>query len=168
MAAVGSRPMSKNQKEKSIRRAVSALRLVCLLSATGLMIILLVVEDMNEFRSSFSVLTAGCIVFIYLEWFMSRKLCRMAEDLRSQQLRDGFIGSLVHEVRTPMTSLLLATRLLHRSFSDGFTTAQRNLLESSLRDVERLRCLIEELFLSISNNRIGTTDRVRGGGVWPR
>jgi signal transduction histidine kinase len=65
---------------------------------------------------------------------------RQAEDAKTH-----FIGLLSHEVKTPVTSLLMATRLLQRS-SSSLNAVQKKLVDSSVRDVERLRELIDELF----------------------
>ena len=63
-----------------------------------------------------------------------------------EEAKSDFIGLLSHEVKTPVTSLLMATRLLQRSEPEALTPLQRRLVESSVRDVERLRSLIDELF----------------------
>jgi signal transduction histidine kinase len=65
---------------------------------------------------------------------------RQAENAKSH-----FVGLLSHEVKTPVTSLLMATRLLQRAAS-SLTPVQKKLVDSSVRDVERLRELIDELF----------------------
>ncbi len=64
---------------------------------------------------------------------------------QAEEAKTHFIGLLSHEVKTPVTSLLMATRLLQRSAST-LTPIQAKLVESSVRDVERLRELIDELF----------------------
>jgi signal transduction histidine kinase len=65
---------------------------------------------------------------------------RQAENAKSH-----FVGLLSHEVKTPVTSLLMATRLLQRAAS-SLAPVQKKLVDSSVRDVERLRVLIDELF----------------------
>ncbi|NDD92673.1 sensor histidine kinase, partial [bacterium] len=68
----------------------------------------------------------------------------------SETAKSAFIGLLSHEVKTPVTSLLMATRLLQRASTGDLTAVQKKLVDSSVRDVERLRELIEEFFSASS------------------
>jgi len=67
----------------------------------------------------------------------------------SAQSKGHFVGLLSHEIRTPVTSLLMATRLLQRSVEEFANPIHKKLVLSSGRDVERLRELLDDL-LSIS------------------
>lgn len=63
-----------------------------------------------------------------------------------ERAKSHFIGLLSHEVKTPLTSLLMATRLLQRSDQSKFLEVQKKLMNTTATDVERLCSLIEELF----------------------
>ncbi|MFN7685286.1 MAG: sensor histidine kinase [Oligoflexia bacterium] len=82
----------------------------------------------------------------------------LARDLtfirESQRAKNHFLGLLSHEIRTPVTSLVMAIRLLQRA-SDAFESpVHKRLIETSARDVERLRELLDDL-LSISRFESG-------------
>ncbi|MEN9722816.1 MAG: hypothetical protein RJB38_802 [Pseudomonadota bacterium] len=63
-----------------------------------------------------------------------------------EEAKSHFVGLLSHEVRTPVTSLLMASRLLQRSLGEGFDPKQKKLVDGMVRDVERLRDLVEDFF----------------------
>jgi NtrC-family two-component system sensor histidine kinase KinB len=63
----------------------------------------------------------------------------------SQEAKGHFLATLSHEVKTPVTSLTLATRLLLKMGDQFATDVQRNLVKTCSDDVDRLRVLLEEL-----------------------
>lgn len=67
----------------------------------------------------------------------------------SQEAKGHFIGTLSHEVKTPVTSLTMATRLLKKSIDQVPNPNHRALIETCASDVDRLRGLLEDL-LSVS------------------
>ncbi|NBT36229.1 MAG: hypothetical protein EBT03_11975, partial [Betaproteobacteria bacterium] len=72
---------------------------------------------------------------------------RMAEETatelrESEESKRHFLGLLSHEIRTPVTSLVLATRLLERQTSEIADPRKRRLIETCAKDVERLRGLL--------------------------
>ena len=63
----------------------------------------------------------------------------------SREAKNHFLATLSHEVKTPVTSLTMATRLL-KKFVDQFPNPMhRSLIETCANDVDRLRGLIEQL-----------------------
>ncbi len=66
-----------------------------------------------------------------------------------QQAKSHFIATLSHEVKTPVTSLTMATRLLRKSIDQIPNLTHRALIETCADDVDRLRGLIDDL-LSVS------------------
>ncbi|MCM2322756.1 MAG: HAMP domain-containing histidine kinase [Oligoflexia bacterium] len=63
----------------------------------------------------------------------------------SQEAKGHFLATLSHEVKTPVTSLTMATRLLAK-FSDEFKNpTHRSLIKTCVEDVDRLRTLLDEL-----------------------
>jgi NtrC-family two-component system sensor histidine kinase KinB len=62
----------------------------------------------------------------------------------SQDAKGHFLGTLSHEVKTPVTSLMLAIRLLNKSV-DQFSPMHQSLIKTCVDDIERLRCLLDEL-----------------------
>lgn len=83
-------------------------------------------------------------------FFQKNKAEAMSQALKeSEQSKSHFLGLLSHEIRTPVTSLVMATRLLQRSVDSFESPIHRKLIATSARDVERLRELLDDL-LSIS------------------
>ncbi|MGK5082867.1 HAMP domain-containing sensor histidine kinase [Bdellovibrionota bacterium FG-1] len=67
----------------------------------------------------------------------------------AQDAKQHFLGTLSHEVKTPVTSLIMATRLLKRTLHTIENSQQRALISTCIDDVERLRGLLDDL-LSVS------------------
>jgi signal transduction histidine kinase len=63
----------------------------------------------------------------------------------SQEAKRHFLGTLSHEVKTPVTSLTMATRLLKRNIDQIENPTQRALVTTCIDDVDRLRGLLEDL-----------------------
>lgn len=84
-----------------------------------------------------------------MEQFQANMLI-LARDItlvrESQEAKLHFLGTLSHEVKTPVTSLTMATRLLSRSIGRIPDAGQRALIRTCVEDVDRLRGLIDELF----------------------
>ena len=77
----------------------------------------------------------------------------MARDVtlvhESLEAKSHFIATLSHEVKTPVTSLTMATRLLKKAVDQIPNPNHRALILTCAEDVDRLRGLIEDL-LSVS------------------
>jgi len=67
----------------------------------------------------------------------------------SQDAKSHFLGTLSHEIKTPVTSLTMATRLLKRVVDQIPNPTHRSLIETCAEDVDRLRKLLDDL-LNIS------------------
>lgn len=67
----------------------------------------------------------------------------------SQEAREHFLGTISHEVKTPMTSLTLATRLLLKSVDHFENPVHQSLIRTCSEDVNRLRVLLDD-FLTAS------------------
>ena len=67
----------------------------------------------------------------------------------SQEAKSHFLGTLSHEVKTPVTSLTMATHLLKRSIDQIPNEIHRSLIMTCVDDVDRLRRLLDE-FLTVS------------------
>jgi signal transduction histidine kinase len=63
----------------------------------------------------------------------------------SQEAKGHFLGTLSHEVKTPVTSLMLAIRLLNKSIDQFPNPTHQSLIKTCVDDVERLRRLLDEL-----------------------
>jgi len=63
----------------------------------------------------------------------------------SQEAKSHFLATLSHEVKTPVTSLTLATRMLYRTVDELPNQMQRTLVKTCSEDVDRLRILLDEL-----------------------
>ncbi len=63
----------------------------------------------------------------------------------SQEAKGHFIATLAHEVKTPITSLTLATRLLHKGVEQVPNLNHQKLIRTCAEDVERLRGLMDDL-----------------------
>jgi NtrC-family two-component system sensor histidine kinase KinB len=71
------------------------------------------------------------------------------------RMKTEFIGVASHELRTPVTSMLLSVQLLEEGAAGALTDAQREIVEAQRQDVERLDHLMREL-LDISRLEAGT------------
>ncbi|MFZ9595589.1 MAG: histidine kinase dimerization/phospho-acceptor domain-containing protein [Bdellovibrionia bacterium] len=73
----------------------------------------------------------------------------LAQDItlveESKAAKEKFLGDLSHEIKTPLTSLTLATRLLRRSLESQNPSDQLQLIATCIESVDRLRVLIDEL-----------------------
>jgi sigma-B regulation protein RsbU (phosphoserine phosphatase) len=72
---------------------------------------------------------------------------RHAEDLRSREFRDAFVGVVSHELRTPITTIFGMSHLLrsrHRTMAPEAVTAGLDDIE---READRLRRLTEDLLV---------------------
>jgi signal transduction histidine kinase len=67
----------------------------------------------------------------------------------AEKAKTHFLGLLSHEIRTPVTSLVLAIRILERGSNAFDNTIHQKLIATCSKDVERLRELLDDL-LSIS------------------
>lgn len=63
----------------------------------------------------------------------------------NQNAKRHFLAALTHEVKTPMTSLTMATRLLKRGVDQVPDSTHQNLILTCADDVDRLRKLIDDL-----------------------
>lgn len=75
-----------------------------------------------------------------LVWFQDVTLER-----REQEERAKSLAILSHQVRTPVTSLTLAVRLLKKNLNQFPDESHRNLIQTCVAEVDRLRVLLEEL-----------------------
>lgn len=71
------------------------------------------------------------------------------------RLKNEFIGVASHELRTPVTSLLLSAQLLAEGAAGPLTSAQKELLAAQRTDLDRLERLMREL-LDITRLEAGT------------
>jgi signal transduction histidine kinase len=67
----------------------------------------------------------------------------------SQEAKGHFLATLSHEIKTPVTSLTMATRLLSKMIHEIPNPTHRNLILTCVEDVDRLRRLLDDL-LTIS------------------
>ncbi len=63
----------------------------------------------------------------------------------SQEAKVNFLATLSHEIKTPVTSLTMATRLLKKSLDQFEKPTHRMLIQTCADDVDRLRTLLDEL-----------------------
>ncbi len=63
----------------------------------------------------------------------------------SQEAKAHFLGTLSHEVKTPVTSLTMAIHLLDKSKDQFPDLTHQNLISTCAQDVDRLRGLLDDL-----------------------
>lgn len=71
------------------------------------------------------------------------------------RMKMEFIGVASHELRTPVTSMLLSVQLLEEGAAGQLTPAQKEIVDAQRQDVERLDHLMREL-LDISRLEAGS------------
>ncbi len=73
----------------------------------------------------------------------------LAQDItllkESQEAKIHFLGTLSHEVKTPVTSLTMAIHLLKKTRDQFPNLIHRNLIATCAEDIDRLRALIDDL-----------------------
>ena len=75
-----------------------------------------------------------------------RALTRATDSLRQLgRLRDDFIDTVSHELKTPLTSILGYLKLLRGQSSGGLTDVQREFVGTAYLNAERLQTLVENL-----------------------
>lgn len=80
---------------------------------------------------------------------------RQAERLTElEQLRDQFIASVSHDLRTPLTAAQSGLGMLEESTHERLTPDEGHLLSTIRRNIERLRTLIDDL-LTFNEARAG-------------
>lgn len=62
-----------------------------------------------------------------------------------QEAKGHFLATISHEIKTPVTSLTLATRLLKKSIDQIPNVTHRELIETCVENVDRLRSLLDDL-----------------------
>jgi NtrC-family two-component system sensor histidine kinase KinB len=67
----------------------------------------------------------------------------------SQEAKTHFLATLSHEVKTPVTSLVMAIRLLQKGIDQIPSPVHRKLVRTSVGDIERLRALLDD-FLNVT------------------
>jgi PAS domain S-box-containing protein len=78
----------------------------------------------------------------------------ITERIEIDRLKDEFVSTLSHELRTPVTSIKGFLDLIIEDDSPGFTEEQRTFLEAAARNTQRLERLIGSL-LDISRLEAG-------------
>lgn len=83
-----------------------------------------------------------------LERFQANILI-LAQDVtivrESQEAKGHFLATLSHEIKTPITSLTMATRYLKKFSDEVPNPVHKNLIMTCAEDVDRLRTLLDEL-----------------------
>ena len=75
-----------------------------------------------------------------------RALTRAKDSLRQLgRLRDDFIDTVSHELKTPLTSILGYLKLLRGKSGEGLTDVQREFVGTAFTNSERLQTLVENL-----------------------
>lgn len=73
------------------------------------------------------------------------KKCHLYEDLENAvQYRDLFISVASHELKTPLTPILIYSQLIHKNLP-GQSSKLKNYSELLLHEIDRMKKLIEEL-----------------------
>lgn len=97
------------------------------------------IEKMNQYREE-SVL--GQDVLLADTVLLAQDVTLVKE---SQEAKSHFMGTLSHEIKTPVTSLTMATRLLKKAAPGIPNTTVQHLIDLCVDDVDRLRGLLDDL-----------------------
>jgi PAS domain S-box-containing protein len=71
----------------------------------------------------------------------------LTEQQALQKMRNNFVASASHELRTPLTAALAALGLMQQSESGDLQPAHRELADNAMRNIQRLRILVDDLLL---------------------
>ncbi len=78
-----------------------------------------------------------------------------------QDAKGHFLAMLSHEAKTPVTTLTMATRLLARQLDQFKDPTIRSLITTSVREVDRLRALLDNLLSVTTLNELSTQLELR-------
>ncbi|MGK5086240.1 HAMP domain-containing sensor histidine kinase [Bdellovibrionota bacterium FG-2] len=78
-----------------------------------------------------------------------------------QEARGHFLAMLSHEAKTPVTTLTMATRLLARRIDEFEDQTLRSLITTSVREVDRLRALLDNLLSVTTLNELSSQLELR-------
>lgn len=88
-------------------------------------------------------------------------LLRDVTDLQElNRLKSDFVATASHELKTPLTSIGMSVRLLRERHEENFDSRDRELLETAVEDVDRLRDLVNDL-LDLSKIESGRMEMER-------
>ncbi len=91
--------------------------------------------------------------------------------LNFDELRNDVVATVAHQFRTPLTSLRMAIHLCVEETAGPISPAQRDLLEASRQDCERLQSIVEDLLdlarlqagkVEMERSPVGVLELVRG------
>ncbi len=77
----------------------------------------------------------------------------VTERVRTERLRDAFIGVLSHELRTPITAIYGGSKVLLRRARPVSAAIRRELLEDMAAEAERMHRLVENLLVLARTER---------------
>jgi signal transduction histidine kinase len=77
----------------------------------------------------------------------------VTERVRTERLRDAFIGVLSHELRTPITAIYGGSKVLLRRARPVSAATRRELLEDMAAEAERMHRLVENLLVLARTER---------------
>ncbi len=73
-----------------------------------------------------------------------RDAARVEAREQAARLKDDFLSAVAHDLRTPVTTLLLNAELLDRALGDATEERQARRLESLVREAKRLKSLVHD------------------------
>ena len=81
--------------------------------------------------------------------YIEPNLMILAQDVtlvkEGQEAKVHFLGTLSHEVKTPVTSLTMAIHLLNKAKDQFSNVTHQNLISTCAQDIDRLRRLLDDL-----------------------
>lgn len=103
--------------------------------------------QLRHLKVAYNKSELGCVVV----------LSDIAQKKIYQSLQDNFIANISHELRTPLTAIFGALTLLNADRKSNFSLQSRKLLDSTLKNTQRLDSLVKTI-LEFSNLRTDNVD----------
>jgi two-component system sensor histidine kinase VicK len=99
-------------------------------------------------------LPASKLIYLLQSFSLAEQTLVVAQDVtlsrENGEIKNLYLGMLTHDVKTPLTSLTMATRLLKKNIDQVPVPALRNLILSCAEDVDRLRNFLEDLIAAFN------------------
>lgn len=111
---------------------------------------------------SFSLLKEdkeNSLISQFFHWFEGDSLILIQDIsllLEVEEAKNHFLGTLSHEIKTPVTSLTMAIHLLKRNLKEIPDEPNKKLILTCVEDIDRLRILLDKLlnFSQLSKNSL--------------
>ncbi|WP_442266784.1 sensor histidine kinase [Tenacibaculum sp. ZS6-P6] len=103
---------------------------------------------LNEMRG---LLISSCCIFLFVIGLFYYSIKNLITQKKIADVKTDFINNITHELKTPLATLSLATKMLKKQDIN----AQNNFVESTIETIERQNIRLQKLVDQVLNNSLG-------------